>query len=52
MAAVGTMEAGTERVSLDWARSNWGELDGLALLRAALTGPFAGQIAMVSSFRM
>jgi len=50
MAAVGTMEAGTERVSLDWARSNWGELDGLALLRAALTGPFAGQIAMVSSF--
>ena len=44
------MEAGTERVSLDWARSNWGELDGLALLRAALTGPFAGQIAMVSSF--
>ena len=40
----------TERVSLDWARSNWGELDGLALLRAALTGPFAGQIAMVSSF--
>lgn len=50
MTAVGTMEARTERVSLDWARSNWGELDGLALLRAALTGPFAGQIAMVSSF--
>ena len=50
MSAVETMEAGTERVSLDWARSNWGELDGLALLRAALTGPFAGQIAMVSSF--
>jgi phosphoadenosine phosphosulfate reductase len=50
MAAVGTMETGTERVSLDWARSTWGELDGLALLRAALTGPFAGQIAMVSSF--
>ncbi len=50
MAAVETMVAGSERVSLDWARSNWGELDGLGLLRAALTGPFAGQIAMVSSF--
>ena len=40
----------SEPVSLDWARRAWGELEGLALLREALTGPLAGRIAMVSSF--
>ena len=40
--------AGTATV--DWAREAWAGLDGLALLRAALTGPLAGRIAMVSSF--
>ena len=38
------------RVSIEWARQAWGELEGLALLRAALTGPLAGRFAMVSSF--
>ena len=37
-------------LSLDRARQTWGGLEGLALLRTALTGPFAGRIAMVSSF--
>ena len=41
MALVQIAEAGRERPSLDWARAVWGELEGLALLRAALTGPFA-----------
>jgi hypothetical protein len=36
--------------SLGWARQVWGQLEGTALLPAALTGPFAGRIAMVSSF--
>lgn len=39
-----------EPPSLDWAQAAWGELEGLALLREALTGPCAGRIAMVSSF--
>lgn len=38
------------RVSLEWARDAWDGLEGLALLRAALTGPCAGRIALVSSF--
>ncbi|MEK0083473.1 phosphoadenylyl-sulfate reductase [Benzoatithermus flavus] len=38
------------RISLDWAREAWDGLEGLALLRAALTGPCAGRIALVSSF--
>jgi phosphoadenosine phosphosulfate reductase len=50
MSAAETTEAATDSASLDWARDAWGELEGLALLRAALRGPFAGQIAMVSSF--
>jgi phosphoadenosine phosphosulfate reductase len=50
MALVQLMEAESGRPSLDWARHAWGELEGLSLLRAALTGPFAGRIAMVSSF--
>jgi phosphoadenosine phosphosulfate reductase len=41
---------GTGHLSLRWAQRLWGELDGLALLRAALTGPWAGRIAMGSSF--
>jgi phosphoadenosine phosphosulfate reductase len=41
---------GTGRLSLRWAQRHWGELDGFALLRAALTGPWAGRIAMVSAF--
>ena len=45
-----TGQRGTERLSLGWARRAWGELEGLALVRAALTGPWAGRIAMVSSF--
>jgi phosphoadenosine phosphosulfate reductase len=40
----------TERVSLDWAHENWGDLEGAALLREVLTGPYAGRVAMVSSF--
>lgn len=35
---------------LEWARQVWRGLEGLALLREALTGPLAGRIAMVSSF--
>ena len=50
MALVQIAEAGHERPSLDWARAAWGEREGLALLRAALTGPFAGRVALVSSF--
>ena len=41
---------GTDGLSLARVRQAWGGLEGLALLRAALTGPFAGRIAMVSSF--
>ena len=37
-------------VPLDWVRQVWDGLEGLALLREALTGPLAGRIAMVSSF--
>jgi phosphoadenosine phosphosulfate reductase len=40
----------SEPVSIEWAKQVWAGLDGLALLRAALTGPLAGRIAMVSSF--
>src|SRR4051812_23220859 len=50
MALVQTAEVEAERPSLEWARDAWGDLEGLALLRAALTGPFAGRLAMVSSF--
>src|SRR4051794_33450711 len=50
MALVQVAEVDGERPSLDWARHAWGDLEGLALLRAALTGPFAGRLAMVSSF--
>jgi phosphoadenosine phosphosulfate reductase len=38
------------QVSLAWAQDAWDGLEGLALLRAALTGPCAGRIALVSSF--
>jgi phosphoadenosine phosphosulfate reductase len=44
---MGARGAGT---SLGWVRRAWGHLEGPALLRAALTGPLAGRIAMVSSF--
>jgi phosphoadenosine phosphosulfate reductase len=50
MAVIEMASAQAARVSLDWARQAWGGLEGLALLRAALTGPLSGQIAMVSSF--
>ena len=50
MALVQIAKVDVERPSLDWARAAWGELEGLSLLRAALTGPFAGRIALVSSF--
>jgi phosphoadenosine phosphosulfate reductase len=50
MALVQVAEVDGERPSLDWARNAWGDLEGLALLRAALTSPFAGRLAMVSSF--
>lgn len=39
-----------ERPSLEWAQAAWGELEGMALLRAALTGPCRRRIALVSSF--
>jgi phosphoadenosine phosphosulfate reductase len=44
------VEAPGSSASLGWVRQVWGQLEGTALLRAALTGPFAGRIAMVSSF--
>ena len=50
MSAAETKPAATASASLDWARDAWSGLEGLSLLRAALRGPFAGQIAMVSSF--
>ena len=50
MAVVQMAVARAEPVSLDWARQAWAGLEGLALLREALTGPLAGRIAMVSSF--
>lgn len=37
-------------VPLEWVRQAWDGLEGIALLREALTGPLAGRIAMVSSF--
>ena len=43
-------ETPTASVLLEWARTAWRDLDGLALVRAALTGPLAGRIAMVPSF--
>ena len=42
--------ARTEPDALEWAKRAWSGLEGLALLREALTGPLAGRIAMVSSF--
>lgn len=50
MAVIEIATARSARVSLDWARQAWDGLEGMALLRAALTGPLAGHIAMVSSF--
>jgi phosphoadenosine phosphosulfate reductase len=50
MHAVQLATSRVEPVPLDWARQAWAGLDGLALLREALTGPLAGRIAMVSSF--
>ena len=44
------VEAPGSSASLGSARQVWGQLEGPALLRAALTGPFAGRIAVVSSF--
>src|SRR5687768_16477453 len=50
MAVVEVAMVRPEPVPIEWARQSWAGLDGLALLRAALTGPMAGRIAMVSSF--
>jgi phosphoadenosine phosphosulfate reductase len=48
--AVVQLAARIEPVRIEWAREAWTGLDGLALLREALTGSLAGRIAMVSSF--
>ena len=50
VAAMDVAKVRSGPVPLDWARQAWAGLDGLALLREALTGPLAGRIAMVSSF--
>ena len=50
VAAVDVATVRSGPVPLEWARQAWAGLDGLALLREALTGPLAGRIAMVSSF--